>query len=167
MSDVLKDIDAGEDPYMALRGDKLTEDDHADGIAAMIDVERPPLWLRAEQATELATFLLVAAGPDAAREALAKLAPDVMAAKDAEIARMAELMAAEHAASIRAQARAFLAEKRLAAVLALQAEDIAEAWLGVPFTRIGGLNEKMANRVLNLIHSRATEGAEAPTGATT
>lgn len=135
-----------------------------------------PAALDATTAGKLATFLLAAAGPDAARKALAKLAPGYeigecdacekttlltptgKAGAVSICAPCLETSYQEHTASMAEQmaalaARASLAEKRLAAVLALTFEDVRalSTW----------------QEIQALIRSRATEGAEAPTGAAT
>lgn len=185
--DVLKCKDMGGDSYSVIRGDEIPESDRFRGIVAKIDVDRPPLWLDKTQATELVTFLLPTLGPDAAREALTKLAPGyeigecISCRKTTLIAPTGESGASsiclpclevsardvkevdargDTAPGLRARAqlaerRAELAEKRLAAVLALTDRDIQN-------TRGETIEPAKAEDIIDLIHSRATEGAESP-----
>lgn len=132
------------------------------GTIAEIELGGDSIWLNAGDCSKLASFLLAAIGPDAAHEALAKLMPDVIEAaeryaKAEELSvEQTRLALAHRDKRIAAESRAERAEKRLAAVLALTGEDLDRAY-----------DAELLDGIIDLIRSRATEGAEAPTGATT
>lgn len=145
--------------WHAACGDTLEPEARADGSVAMLNFQDDGGHFSEKEAARLATFLLAASGPDVARETLAKLAPEIF--RD----MVRDTIAATQSDVLGAVARAELAEKRLAAVLALTATEVTSVYVG----RAGedlGLNP-CAQRVVDLIRSRATEGVEAPTGATT
>jgi hypothetical protein len=60
------------------------------------------------------------------------------------------------------RARADAAEAKVARAEAIAIEDIAEAWLAMAVTRIGGANERAANRVHALTRSRIVGELDAP-----
>jgi hypothetical protein len=159
--DILKGHDVDGAEYEAQRGKALGANGESGRIVAWINT---PIgaFLDTTKAAELATFLLVAAGPDAAREALAKLAPDMFAAYIAHFEELAS--------------RAELAEKRLVAVLDA-AQKVVEAQAtvreklvqedadGDPWLEAQDGRDDAIDELAGLIRSRATEGAEVPTGA--
>lgn len=142
--------DVGGDGWYALRPGPGT---HAVALGAIcvIQVQAEEAWLDPSGAAGLASFLLSAAGPDAAREALVKFAPWPFES-ETPLETTARLMREKNAA----EARAERAEKRLAAVLAVPKADLLNmlaAHLG--HTTDPDTDEELADAILDLINSRA------------
>lgn len=153
MSERIDARDVHGDCYALLKGVQLARESVSaveDGaVVGILARDSNLIAMTPHEAAEAATFLLAAAGPDAAREALVKLAPWPFDG-ETPLETTARLMREKNAAV----ARASLAEKRLAAVLALTDEELWNAY-----------HAELFDGVLDLIRSRVTEGAEAPTGA--